>query len=124
MEKPKFQIIKFEVNSPGQVIKIDETTKLDHHMVKGVLFSVSDQNASKGGEIQLSVDGEEILPDLFDITLLTKYEGISMKEATHSFVEKAQNSTIKGEYKDGKVNGTNYPYSVKIILITSQQCHE
>ncbi len=120
MEKPKFQVITLTVTAANQQVKIDDTTKLQHKHVTGVVFTVSDDKATRASEIELYVDGEEILPEGFEIALLTKQETLSLGEAAHTFKERANNSTIKGEYRDSGAAGISYPYKVKIYLLTTE----
>lgn len=120
MEKPKFQVITITVTTANQQVKIDDNTKLQHRQVTAVVFTVSDAKAVKSSEIELYVDGEEILPEGFEIGLLTKQDTLSLHDSAHNFKEKANNSTVKGEYKDGGTAGVTYPYTVKIYLFTTE----
>lgn len=120
--KPKFQVIKKTIEKKGEAVRIDTETKLEHDQVDGVFCTISDDYAILGGELSLSVDGEEILPEGFEAHLITVHPRISLsvEDVAHRFSEKAKGSKVKGEYTDGQIDRTTYPYTLRIYLITKE----
>jgi len=118
--KNKIQIVSFEVAQANKSILIDTETDLKHDLVKSVFAVISDQDGQKQSTLKLSVDGEEILPKGFDISLITPTESLSFSDVALPFSELAKGSKIKGEYED-KGHANAYPYTVKIYFGTTSE---
>lgn len=116
MKKKRFQIIQKAITS-GLAWTIDEVTDTRHDRVTGVYFHIPDATGDVGSVVDLKIDGQEILPDNFPVSLLTKSTGVSVNEVALPINEAAKGSKIKGTYTDG-TNAAAYPYTLSLILET------
>jgi len=113
--KKKLQIIKVNVSSSGQRVRIDTESDTHFDKLKGVFATVSESHAEEQSTLKLLVDDEEILPDDFEVSLINPTTSISYKDVVYPFDEKGLGNKITGEYIDGG-NAAHYPYEVKIYF--------
>lgn len=114
--RQKYQVLKLQVKSAGEIIKLSTNTKQEHDRITGVFVNIEQQNALVGSEIDLTIDDVEIIPEQFEVTLLNRTIGVSLNEMPYSFNVRALNSKIKLNYKDGAAAGVTYPYGVTVYL--------
>lgn len=122
MEKIKYQIISFNVTSAGERKNINTNTSIDHDRITGVFVSIQKDSdvasaVEVGSKIALSIDNEEIFPEEFEVTNLTKKVAVDINNLPHVLDERALNSSVKIVYQDG--NSLIFPsggYKVNVYL--------
>ncbi len=119
--KKKFQIVKITVESANQKVRIEADTEIKHKIVTGIFATISNSNALPKATISLSVDEEEIIPDDFELSLLSPTSANSLKDVVIPASEKANGSKIRGLYTDGGITGVTYPYDVRVYLTAEQE---
>ncbi len=113
----KYQIIKIEVQTSGQIAKFyADTNKLYKH-ITGIFFSVPNQNSLFGSTISLKIADEEIFPDDFEAKMITCSEDVTPNERFYKLKTDAEGNIIEGRFTDGGVTtGVQFPYTAKLYL--------
>lgn len=117
MNAIKYQIIKVVVPSQGAVVNFNVNSDKLYRKITGFTLTVPYiapyLNMSS---LSLQVNEKEIFPEDFEVRLLTPDQAVPVNERFYLLDEVADGSTIKGKYKDGNVNMTDYPHAVCIYL--------
>jgi len=131
MKNHKFQQIRVRINTPGESVRINAQTDKQYSRIRGIYFSVPDEQLITGTMMGLKVNNQEIFEDLHEVKLITSGNQVAPNNKFFLFEEHldAGGSSVEGRLTDGGtpvvVSKTDshedhqpkgYPYEAKIYL--------
>jgi hypothetical protein len=109
------QLIYLTVNTPGQVISIDEETNKLYNTVTGINILLLNNSPNYFSEIKLEINTVEVFPDGFEVIRAMLRTNVPLDYDFKTLNEKGGGSRIKGTYTDVD-SGASFPYVVSIAL--------
>lgn len=114
----RFQIISKTVTTENTVISLSENIKQEFIEVVGIFAVVDNEAVRKATTIRLNHKGIEILPDGFDLNLLTDRENVSMDDYTFPVKLEGNTALVTGSLSVGDMGGTlTEPATIKLYFV-------
>lgn len=118
MKNHKFQMIRISVPGPAASVRFTGETDKGYKRLRGVFVALPSPALEYGSTLSLRVSGMDIFDEDHDVRLITAGLGVAPNDKfflLEEFIE-AGGVAFEGKFKDAGLEGTTYPYEVKVFL--------
>lgn len=116
MQDIKYQLIKIQVQQPGDKPRFSADTDKLYKRITGLFASLPSDKAMPGTCLGLKIADKEIFPEDFEVKMISTSLSVSPNDRFYERVqEEAAGNRVEGRWCDsGKAE--HYPYEAKLYL--------